>query len=324
MKCCSTLCLVLFFGAFVSVNPAAAQRLPFERAFDVPGPVDLEVSTIRGKIDVLPGEAGRVVVTGTVTVRVGWDVPANALDLAEKAAKAPPIEVSGKTVRLGPPIDDATRRAVTIAYQVRVPPQSAVRSTSDSGATAVGRISGAVAVRTQSATIDLSSLGGAVTVTTGSGEVNVDGVGGALSIETGSSRITARGLAAAFRVRTETGEVVATLTGQGDVDVETGSSAIRLDGVRGSVVVATRSGRVIVEGNPSRDWALTTGSSNVEVTLDGTAAVQLDAASRSSVRVEHPAFKGTSEKRRASGTIGPGGPLVRITSRSGQIHVQHN
>ena len=121
---------------------------------------------------------------------------------------------------------------------------NAVRTTSDSGATAVGRISGAVAVRTQSATIDLSSLGGAVTVTTGSGAVNVDGAGGALSHRNGQQPHDGTPpRSSAFRVRTQTGAVVATLAGQGDVDVATGSSAIRLDGVRGSAAVATRSGR---------------------------------------------------------------------------------
>jgi DUF4097 and DUF4098 domain-containing protein YvlB len=149
-------------------------------------------------------------------------------------------------------------------------------------------------------------------------------VGRALSVETGSSRITARGLGSSFRVRTRSGEVVASLTGQGDVDVETGSSAIRLSGVRGGATVATQSGRITIDGSPTREWALTTGSSNVEVNLERAAALQLDAASGSStnVRVVHPAFKGTSAKGRISGAIGTGGPPVRITTRSGQIHVQ--
>ena len=35
-----------------------------------------------------------------------------------------------------------------------------------------------------------------------------------------------------------------------------------------------------------------------------------------------PAFTGTSDKGRISRTIGAGGPPVRITTRSGQSHVQ--
>jgi hypothetical protein len=61
-----------------SAAPASAQRLPFERAFDVKSPATLEVSTDRGKIDVTVGEQDHIVVVGTVTIRIGWDVPADA------------------------------------------------------------------------------------------------------------------------------------------------------------------------------------------------------------------------------------------------------
>lgn len=275
--------------AIAGVAPAAAQRLPFERAFDVSGPVSLDVSTIRGKIDVLSGGDGRVVVTGTVTVRVGLMLPADALEIARRIAASPPIEHDGTTVRLRPPSEAAAQRAVTVAYQVRVPAATTVSTSSDSGATTVSGISGPVTVRTQSAAIDLSSLGGAVTVTTQSGDVK------------------------------------AGLTGMGDVDVKTGSSAIRLSGVRGAATVASQSGRITIDGTPGRDWALTTGSSRIEVTLDAGTAARLDATSRSSdVRVTHPSFKGTTSKGRALGTIGtggPGGPVVRFESRSGQITI---
>lgn len=115
--------------------------------------------------------------------------------------------------------------------------------------------------------------------------------------------------------------LVGLLTDYGSADIETGSSAIQLIGVRGAARVASQSGRITIDGSPTQEWALTTGSSNIEVTLDGAAAARLDAASRGEVRVRHPAFKGTSEKRKASGTIGPGGPPLRINSRSGQIHI---
>ena len=312
--------VVLLVGLHAA--PAAAQRLPFERTFDVSGPVTLDVSTNRGKIEVLTGEAGRVVVNGTVTVRLGVMPPADALEIAKRIASAPPIERDGSAVRLRSPREGAEQRAVIVAYQVRVPPATIVNTASDSGATTVSGVSGPVTVRTRSAAIDLSSLGGAVTVTTGSGEVTIDGAGGAVTIETSSSRVTARRIASSFRVRTQSGEVTAALTGEGDVDVVTGSSAIRLSGLRGGATVATQSGRITIDGSPGREWALTTGSSNVEVTLNRSAAAQLEASSRSQVRVVHPGFKGTSEKNRAAGTIGPGGPPLRINSRSGQIHVQ--
>ena len=315
------ICIVLLCG--LSAAPAAAQRLPFERSFDVSGPVELDVTTMRGKIDVVAGEPGRVVVSGTVTVRAAWDVPANALELAERVVKMPPIERSDNAIRISPPMDTATQRAVTIAYQVRVPPQSAVRTVSDSGATSVSRVSGTVAVRTQSGSIDLSSLGGMVAVTTGSGAVRIDGVEGPLEVQTSSSGVIARRLGSSFRLRTQSGEVEAGFVGAGDIDVETGSSAVRLLRVRGGAAVTSQSGRIVIDGMPGKDWSLRTGSSNVEVTLHPGAGARVDLSSGSSnVRVQHGFFQGNTEKGRASGTIGRGGAAVTVTSRSGQIMVQ--
>ena len=61
--------------------PAAAQRVPFERTYEVGANAVLDVSTVRGRIEVTGGETDRVTVAGTTTVRVGWNVPANAVEI---------------------------------------------------------------------------------------------------------------------------------------------------------------------------------------------------------------------------------------------------
>jgi hypothetical protein len=314
-------CAVVALGV-AAASPAFAQRLAFERTFDVSGPVTLDASTIRGSIAVVAGDAARVVVSGTVTVRVGLMLPADALEIARRVAKAPPIERDGTTIRLAPPAEGVERRAVTVAYQVRVPAASTVRTVSDSGETTISGIAGDVHVRTQSGAVMVSSLGGAATIGTGSGTVRIDGAAGPLVVETSSSGITARRLASSLRLRTQSGAVEAGFVGTGDVDVETGSSAIRLFRVRGSATVTSQSGRIVIDGSPEEDWSLRTGSSNVEVTLHPGAGVRLDLTSGSSnVRVEHAFFEGKTAKGRAVGVIGRGGPSVIVTSRSGQIRV---
>ena len=121
-----TVLLVIFAFSAGSASPALAQRFPFERSFDVTGPAALDVSTIRGKIEVTVGEPGRIVVSGTATVRVDWNVPANAAELAKRVADNPPIQREGQTLKLRSPSDAAEQRAVTVSYQVRVPPETDV------------------------------------------------------------------------------------------------------------------------------------------------------------------------------------------------------
>jgi hypothetical protein len=316
--------LCFFVAAFLvtTASPARAQRFFFDRWYEVRGQTTLDVRTIRGKIDVTVGAPGRVDIRGTVTLRVGFDVPANAGELARQVTGNPPVEYAAGVVRLRPPADPDEDRALTLSYEVRVPPDTRVISESDSGATTIRDVGGAVSVKTQSASISISRLGGNAAVTTGSGAVTADGVKGATSITTSSSGITARGLAGPFRARTGSGAVDAALTGSGDVDVQTSSSGITLTGVTGGLVTKTESGRTKVSGAPGAAWDLSAGSAALEIRFDRRVGVTLDATSGSSdVKVLGGTVDGTVSKGRAAGAIGGGGPTVKLYSRSGSIRV---
>jgi Putative adhesin len=264
-----------------SASPALAQRFPFEQSFDVTGPSVLDVSTIRGKIEVTAGEPGRIVVVGTAIVRVDWNVPVNAAELARHVADNPPIQRDGQTVKLRPPSDPTEQRAVTVSYEVRVPPETEVTVASESGATTVRGVAKAVVIRTQSGAIDVMQLGGNAGVISGSGSVTVDGVPGSLTVTTSSSSVTARSVAGDLRVRTKSGAVDAALSGEGDADVETGSSAIRLSGIRGALVAATQSGRVSLQGVPRRDWVVSAGSGSIDIAIGSSMPFTVDASSGS-------------------------------------------
>lgn len=308
--------------AVCTASPALAQRLPFEQRFDVQQLAMLDVSTVRGKIDIEAGAPGQVVVAGTVTVRIGWDVPADAVAIARRIANRPPIERAGHTFRLRPPMDATERRAVTIAYQVRVPPDTTVLAVSESGATTVRGVSAPVTVRTRSATIELTDLGATAGVTTGSGAVTIDNVGGLLTVRTSSGAIRATSLAGGVRVRTMSGSVDAALNGPGDVDVETGSSAISVRGARGGVSTASQSGHITIQGDPGgAPWQVTTGSSGIDLELADSRGFSYEANTRSgSVRVDG-IVPSSEAKGHAAGTIGRGGPGVGVTSRSGSIRI---
>ena len=303
--------------------PAAAQRFSFERSFDAAPASTLDVSTLRGKIHVTAGEPGRIVVAGTVTVRVAWDVPANAIDLARGVAARPPVEADGRVVRLRVPSDPQERRAMTVSYEVRVPPDTRVVARSDSGAISVDGVAAPVVLHTQSAAVALTRLGGTAAVTSGSGRVEVNGVEDALTVETASSAITARGLRGGLHVRTQSGAVDAMLSGQGAVDVSTSSSAITLRGVSGTLATNTRSGRTIVTGFPKEDWSVSTGSGSIEVTLDGPGSMSLDATTGSgSVDTSGLIVDGSVARRRVEGRVDGGGALMRLASRSGSIRIR--
>lgn len=277
-----TLMAALALGA----TPVAAQRLTFQKSFQVQNPAIVDVLTDNGKVFVTVGDGDRVEITGTVTIRADWNVPANAEALARQVADQPPVVLDANTVRLRLPADGDERRAVTLSYQVRVPRSTEVRIVSQSGALDVNGVGGAVSVRTQSGAIALTGLGGAAEVSTGSGAVSV------------------------------------ALDGPGSVNVKTSSSGIELRGLKGGLTVSTNSGRVALQGRPGAPWNVTTGSSAITLALDQDAGLNLEATTRSgSVQVNGTTPIGSVTKRRIVATLGAGGPLVQFMTRSGSIRI---
>ena len=308
----------LLVAVLLAPAQLTAQTFTFDRSFPATSSTRLAVSTERGKITVLVGSAAEVVVVGRVSVRVGWNVPADAAALARATASQPPLQHVGDTVRLQTPGDDRARRAVTIAYEVQVPVGTQVVAHSASGEIRIEDVQGAVSVRTQSASIHLEDLG-ETQVETGSGAVSVSGAG-PLSVTTSSSGIEARRISGNLHVRTESGRVTASFVNEGDVDIETGSSAITIDGLDGGLAAWTRSGRVRVSGNPRRPWQVTTGSGAIDAAFNTDAAFAVDASSGSgSVRTGNLTVQGATDKGHVAGSIDGGGPSVHLESRSGSI-----
>ena len=322
MRISASACILAAALTLASAIPTFAQRVAFERSYNVQATPTLDVSTIRGQIDVSAGDADRVVVKGTATVRYGLSVPTTAYELVKRVAANPPIQQDGNIIRLRPPTDADEQRAMTVAYEVLVPRGTIVKTDSDSGATTVTGVVGRVSVRTQSAAIVVRDLGGGADVTTGSGQVQADDVSGDLKVSTQSSRVIARNLGAGLRVRTQSGAVEASFRGAGNVDVGTGSSAIDLVGVNGGLIATSSSGRIRVSGSPTAPWEVTSGSGSFDLAFESNAKLTLDARSGSgSVYVEGSTLQGSTAKGAASGTVGGGGPLVRASSRSGSIRI---
>ena len=316
----------LIVAALLAVAaPAAAQRFTFDRSFDVGADAALDITTERGKIDITTGDDNHIVIKGTVTVRVGVNVPSNALALAKQLADKPTtVEHSGTVVKVRPPQEDEMRRAVTVSYEIRVPAHATVSTTSDSGAIAVHGVGGALTVKTQSAEISLSGLGAEANITTGSGAVSLTGAGGPVTVRTQSSGITLRELRGNLDAHTQSGSVNATFTAPGDVVVETGSSEISLSGVNGSLTTKTGSGRTTVVGKATKAWTASSTSGAIRLAV-GSGGLTLEATTGSgSVVIEGLRVAGSIEKRKVTGDVGRGGPTVRATSRSGSIRITHD
>jgi len=157
---------------------------------------------------------------------------------------------------------------------------------------------------------------------TGSGGIDDEGVGVNARLSTGSGGIHATGLQGGFSVDTGSGGIYAEQTGTGDVEAQTGSGTIELKNVHGGLHAQTGSGGVKITGTPSASWRIITGSGGVEL-WTGDAAFTLDAETGSGgVHTDREVSGlGSMQSHHVTGKIGGGGPMVRVTTGSGGIHI---
>ena len=127
---------------------------------------------------------------------------------------------------------------------------------------------------------------------------------------------------------TGSGDVEIEETGSGDIDLHTGSGNITARGIQGGFHGETGSGDVTAEGTQTGSWEIHTGSGNVHVRLPGNAAFDADISTSSgSVDVGAPIEMTVQGRvgdthKQIRGKVHGGGPMLRVRTGSGDIHIQ--
>lgn len=227
-------------GIDISAFAQERARGTFDRTLRVDGPVDLNLRTGSGDVDITTGTGDRVEVIGHVTASPGRPciiigttcIFGEDGDVAERVRQieaAPPIEQAGNVIRIGYTNDDPRYRNVSISYEVVVPADTQVTSRTGSGDQMIGRVNGAVRAQAGSGDIQVERTGGDLDAQTGSGDIRVDAAGGAIRVQTGSGDIDVVQIARAdVEARTGSGDVALRLAPDAAVNLaaKTGSGSI--------------------------------------------------------------------------------------------------
>jgi Putative adhesin len=299
----ATLALVVLFTSSAALAWNSPQGT-FDKTLSVSGPVDLEVLTHSGDIRVKTGSSGSVQIHGKIYVGDRWFGGSREGDV-KAIEQNPPIHQEGNSIH----IDYVNYRNIAVDYEVTVPAETTVRTKSGSGDQTIEGTRGNVEVQTGSGDVRLASLQGEIRVQTGSGDVRAREVAGSVRGGTGS------------------GDVEIEETGAGDIDLHTGSGNITARGVQGSFHGETGSGEITAEGTQSGTWDTRTGSGNVRLRLPANAAFDADISTSSgSIDVNSPiemTVQGrvTDAHKSLHGKVRGGGPLLRVRTGSGDIHI---
>jgi hypothetical protein len=274
----------------------------FEKEMEVGLPLQLEVATGSGDINVQRGEDGKLGVTSDFQVRAGSQNEAE--ELARRIREDPPIEVEGGLVRVGglSKYDLGTwpgGPCVVFDFSVAVPFDTEVR------------------VKTGSGDEDVRSLKGPVTAKAGSGDIQVQDVEEHVEIDTGSGDIAVARIHSSVSADAGSGDVDLNEAG-GEVSVRIGSGDAQLRCLGGSMSVAIGSGDVNVESAvpDGAEWVLKVGSGDVGLFLPADSRFNLSA--RSAVGEIEPGFglrRSGGIGKRVEGKVGEN-PTSSITVKT--------
>jgi hypothetical protein len=308
--------------ACASLTAHAAIQGYFDRTLNVSGPVDLNVQSGSGGIVVRPGDSAKVEIYGKIYAS-GWLSGGDIENLVHYLESHPPIEQNGNTIRIGHIEDRDLTRNISISYEVIVPAQTKLHSSSGSGGERIEGIRGPVEVSSGSGGITLSNIGADSSAHTGSGGIDIDSVHGNVRAGTGSGSIHATGIAGGFTASTGSGEVHLEQIAAGGVDIGTGSGSVAIKGADGEVHVQTGSGSIVAQGQPKGDWRLHTASGSLNVTFPATAAYELVArtSSGSIYTSQEMTVQGAIGRHELHGKVHGGGSVVDLSTSSGSIRI---
>jgi hypothetical protein len=273
----------------------------FERHLTVTGPVDLDLRTGSGAIDVRAGDSATVHVIARIKAR-----GSEAADKVRRIEANPPVEQQGNVIHIGRLTDRELQNNVSIQYDVTVPRETRLAAHTGSGNQSIDGVRGPVEAQSGSGNLAVANTEAGLIARTGSGDIRASSVGGPFTGHTGS------------------GNIRAALTGAGDVEARTGSGDVDLRGVHGRLQARAGSGNLTAEGEATGPWDLSAGSGNVTLRLPPQASFDvLLRAGSGRITTDHALTRqGPVTRRRVEGRAGSGGALLSVTTGSGDIRVQ--
>jgi len=315
--------------ALTSCAALAATEEQTNKTFQVTSGGALVVDVDFGSINVVTNS------TDAVVINVWRKVTRSSVDKEQKFLSENPVvfmqEGNTITVRCHPPIKEkfhwfgGFENRNEAKYTIQVPAQFNARLNTSGGGIAVSNLIGEVKADTSGGGLRFAQIQGPLTGDTSGGGIRVTDCGGPIKIQTSGGGIDVTGGSGSLDGDTS-GGTIAVKSFKGPVSVETSGGGITIENVEGKIKGDTSGGSilaVLLSPLPG-DVSLSTSGGGVTVKVPADVAFNLDAeTSGGGVRCDLPVtVQGKPENDRIKGPVNGGGPVLRLGSSGGGIHVQ--
>ncbi|UCD62921.1 MAG: DUF4097 family beta strand repeat protein [Candidatus Zixiibacteriota bacterium] len=294
--------LLLTLGlAVFSAPPAAGTEytFDFQRTIDVSEPVVLKLTAAKGNITVTGGDDDRVVIEAVKTVR------ASNHDEAQEVADHIEIKVR-----------HSDHEVVVETNYLRMVNRSRSfwsKLLGTGGSNSFGSVHYRITVPTRTSVSILST----------EAEVTVSSIEGETLIENTTGSIRGEYLFGPVTVIQSTGDIDLQWI-EGDIRLKSTSSEISIIQVKGAIDLSTSAGTVFVrtELDSPKDYFVQTTSGSITFSVPGRSSGVLDIETDSGeIRTQLPVTIRSVSRKRLVGEFGNGGPVVSLSSVTGDVDV---
>ena len=214
-----------------------------------------------------------------------------------------------------------------IHFLITVPQHYNIDLNTANGDISVTNLTGDVRVRTSGGSLSLQSITGTVWGHTSGGSVEVVNITGDVQVRTSGGNLRLGAIQGFVSGRTSGGSIKGTNC-NGGTDVRTSGGNIWLGGISENVNARTSGGsiQVVMKTQPQSECSLRTSGGAITCTLIPEVAVDVEAKT-SGGRVStdfavESVIQGKVPKNRLEGRINGGGPLLKLRTSGGNIHLQ--
>jgi Putative adhesin len=212
-----------------------------------------------------------------------------------------------------------------LSYRITMPREANMTAQMTSGDFDISGASGLVSIATSSGDVEAHDIANGITIKSSSGDVTLDAVGGKLDVQTSSGEVRLeQGRVVDATVQTSSGDIELAGVG-GDLVLQSGSGEIRVHATRDAHLdIQANSGDVEYTGGLTSDGQHSVTASSGEVTLHLPAASSfaLEATTSSGeLRNDFGLGGERQDEHSLSGTVGAGGPRLKIATSSGDIAI---
>lgn len=326
MKRFNILAVSVFFSAFFLFHSgAAAKKFTFEFHEEIlvgDNPV-LFLSNISGKIIIKSHSKEKIIVDAQKVIK------ARNLESAEKIAKKIEIQVKKENDEVNIETEYPHRRffkkiSCWVNYEISVPPRTRLNIKTTSADVEIKDIQEKVRINTVSGDVMGESIKGVIDFSSVSGDFYLQDIQGDLILEGTSSDMDLEQIKGDVRVDCVSGDLMLQEI-SGDIDASTSSGDIEVEQDQGGLDLNTVSGDVEVktEISSESEYSVETTSGEIVFYLPEDSNARLKCETRSgTIRTKIPLQVLSTSRNFLKGELGSGGPLIYLSTVSGDVEVR--